>query len=223
MSVLRGAVWVLFFFHFYAQAVIISPAVVEMNTDKSAVSQFTFTNTSSEKLPLEVGVFKLKFDKDGAYSTHWVSNDNLLVFPPATVLAPGAKQTFRVQWLAETPPKQSLSYFIRFSQLTLTEPTPSPAASQVAFQLHYSALLHVVADNHQADVVLQVNEQGERFLVNRGNRFTYTSAVTFRQPEQAQEKRWDEVLGERFIPPQSVTRLPVGQDIPAGQYHGLVF
>lgn len=223
MTARRGVFWVFLFITIHADAVVISPTVLEMNTDKRSVKQLTVSNTSSEKLPLEVGVYKLRFTKDGSYTTHWVSNETVLVFPPAAVLAPGAKQTFRVQWLADTPPIQSHSYFVRFSQLTLTEPTPSPAASQVAFQLHYSALLHVVADNHQADVVLQVNEQGERFLVNRGNRFTYTSAVAFRQSEQAQKKRWDEVLGERFIPPLSVTRLPNGLDIPAGQYHGLVF
>ena len=174
----------LLLFSGFANAIIISPTVFELNTDSNTTSQIIVTNNSTEKMPLEVSIHQLVFKQNGQYKTKALNNDALLVFPPAAILAPNSKQVFRIQWLDPSVQKTSSSYFIRFTQAHLTGANGQSRAlpvqqSGVKIKVHYNALLHVYSNNQQPDVTLEVSDAGQLVIRNTGERFTYSRLLYF--------------------------------------------
>ncbi|KIF46044.1 pilus assembly protein [Vibrio owensii 47666-1] len=209
----------------FANAIIISPTVFELNTDSNTTSQIIVTNNSTEKMPLEVSIHQLVFKQNGQYKTKALNNDALLVFPPAAILAPNSKQVFRIQWLEPSVQKASSSYFIRFTQAHLANAgshtvTLSGQQSGVKIKVHYNALLHVYSNNQQPDVTLEVSDAGQLVIRNTGERFTYSRRLYFEPLTATENYSLQQQVGDHFLPPFSSFTLRSRKAIPVGKYHG---
>ncbi len=206
-------------------ALTLSPTVIELNTDYRAASQLVVTNNSTQALPLEANVRRLKFLSDGTFETSALTSEEMFVFPPAAMLAPGERQVFRIQWLGSRSLETSQSYFVRFSTVNVGQNNartdkPIGLTTGINLQVHYNALLHIHSSSLEPDVKLHIDEQGNLTLTNSGSRFTYTSLLHFTGLE-SQSKKVHEALGEQFIPPRSIITLPPSLNyLPVGTYHG---
>ncbi|PKF51077.1 hypothetical protein AT251_06620 [Enterovibrio nigricans] len=133
---------------FHADALTISPTIIEMSTQSRATAQIRLENSSSKQTSIEVSVRHLVFDRDGNFTVEDTENAELVVFPPAAVLEVGGVQVFRLQWLGKGNLPKSESFFVRFTQPAL-EPFDNPdswdksAGSALAIEIHYNALVHV--------------------------------------------------------------------------------
>ncbi|MFM2657529.1 fimbrial biogenesis chaperone [Vibrio owensii] len=215
----------LLLFSGFANAIIISPTVFELNTDSNTTSQIIVTNNSTEKMPLEVSIHQLLFKQNGQYKTKALNNDALLVFPPAAILAPNSKQVFRIQWLEPSVQKASSSYFIRFTQAHLANGdshtvTLSGQQSGVKIKVHYNALLHVYSNNQQPDVTLEVSDAGQLVIRNTGERFTYSRRLYFEPLTATENYSLQQQVGDQFLPPFSTFTLRSRKAIPVGKYNG---
>ena len=201
------------------------PTVIELNTDHRATSQLVVTNNSTQALPLEANVRRLNFLSDGTFQTSDLSSEEMFVFPPAAMLAPGARQVFRIQWLGNRSLETSQSYFVRFSTVNIGQNNaridkPIGLTTGINLQVHYNALLHIYSSSLEPDVKLHIDEQGKLTLTNSGSRFTYTSLLHFTGLE-SQSQKVHAALGEQFIPPRSTITLPSSLNyLPMGTYHG---
>ena len=201
------------------------PTVIELNTDHRATSQLVVTNNSTQALPLEANVRRLNFLSDGTFQTSDLSSEEMFVFPPAAMLAPGARQVFRIQWLGNRSLETSQSYFVRFSTVNIGQNNaridkPIGLTTGINLQVHYNALLHIHSSSLESDVKLHIDEQGKLTLTNSGSRFTYTSLLHFTGLE-SQSQKVHAALGEQFIPPRSTITLPSSLNyLPMGTYHG---
>ncbi len=205
-------VYLLMLFSWTSHAIVMSPSIVEFNVQKNNSAQIVVTNNTTNKLPLEASLLELSFKQDGSFTPQPVNDLDLLVFPPAAILKPGASQVFRIQWVSTSTPLQSRSYFVRFSQ----PPLESSDQSGIALQVHYNALLHIYANNNRASVVLKVEKDGIATLVNRGNKYTYSSLLAFSQHDQIIQS----TVGTLFIPPNTSIKVPSVVNLPAGEYDG---
>ncbi|MEZ9520196.1 molecular chaperone [Vibrio splendidus] len=201
------------------------PTVIELNTDHRATSQLVVTNNSTQALPLEANVRRLNFLSDGTFQTSDLSSEEMFVFPPAAMLAPGARQVFRIQWLGNRSLETSQSYFVRFSTVNIGQNNaridkPIGLTTGINLQVHYNALLHIHSSSLEPDVKLHIDEQGKLTLTNSGSRFTYTSLLHFTGLE-SQSQKVHAALGEQFIPPRSTITFPSSLNyLPMGIYHG---
>lgn len=204
--------YLLALFSWTSHAIVMSPSIVEFNVQKGNSAQIVVTNNTTNKLPLEASLLELSFNQDGSFTPQPVNDFDLLVFPPAAILKPGASQVFRIQWVASWTPRQSRSYFVRFSQPLLE----NNEQSGIALQVHYNALLHVYANNNRANVALKVEKDGKATLVNSGNKYTYSSLLTFSQHNQIIQ----DTVGTLFIPPNTSLDVQSVVNLPAGEYDG---
>lgn len=213
-----------------AQAIIMSPTVLEMDTQSGGMAQVVVTNNSTQKVPLETSLRRLIFQPDGGFISQQVEDGSLLFFPLATVLQPGQSQVFRLQWVgAELTTSES--YFLRFSQPLLASEFASDSPvlantapqheSGISVQVNYNALVHIYSNNQTPKVSLHVSEDGSVTLKNRGNRYTYTELLHFFDTENRWQTTLNKALGEHFIPPMSSIVITPAQPIPAGDYRGI--
>lgn len=217
--------WLLAGYPLTANSVIISPTVLTLNTQSHRVAQLVVTNNSTQRLPLEALVMNLVFQDDGNYETQVASDSPLKIFPPAAILAPGSKQTFRVQWLTDSSLDESKSYFVRFAQLQLAKNNYAPVnqsgiSSGVSVQVNYNALIHVYNSAQEPGVLLIVDDDGQGILKNKGTRFTYSSLLHFNGIAAETQEAVLSAIGDIFIPPNSSRDIIVGRLLPAGEYHG---
>lgn len=206
-----------------ASAIILNPTVMALDIDKGGFAQVVITNNASARLPLEVSVHQLIFDQDGSYQPQVEPAFDLMVFPPAAMIEPGQKQAFRLQWGGGSALPTSQSFFVRFAQIQLGErdSSASPGHSDVGvnIQINYNALLHVYSEQQRVDVVLQVDDQGNAQLTNRGDRFTYTNQLHFDDIPSVLQTQVEAVVGDRFIAPRTRLIVDAGTTLPAGDYH----
>lgn len=214
-----------------SQAIIMSPTVLEIDTQSGGMAQVVVTNNSTQKVPLETSLRRLIFQPDGGFISQQIEDGSLLFFPLATVLQPGQSQVFRLQWVgAELTTSES--YFLRFSQPLLASEFASDSNaltsnlsqqdSGISVQVNYNALVHIFSNNQNAKVSLHVSEDGSVTLKNSGNRYTYTELLHFFNTENRWQTTLNKALGEHFIPPMSSIVITPVQPIPAGDYRGIV-
>lgn len=100
-----------------AHATSVSPVNVEMTTTgPHARAQIVMTNTAETALAVEPGIETTSIDEHGRV-THGVAGDDFLILPSQALIAPGASQVFRVQWVGEPDLAESKSYLITMNEL----------------------------------------------------------------------------------------------------------
>lgn len=138
-----------------AQALTVSPVQVEMTSaGGKARATVTVVNNSAAPLPIEAVVQRMTLDENGKSQTA-KAGDEFLVMPPQAMIAPGATQNFRIQWLGEPMLAASQSFFIFFNQVPVKQP-----ASQSAVQIVMSMGVMVNVAPPQGQAGLKVVTTG---------------------------------------------------------------
>jgi fimbrial chaperone protein len=114
-----------------AQALTVSPVQVEMTSaGGKARATVTVINNSTAPLPIEAVVQRMTLDENGRAQTSKAA-DEFLLMPPQAMIAPGATQNFRIQWLGEPMLAESQSFFIFFNQVPVKQPAGQSAVQVV--------------------------------------------------------------------------------------------
>lgn len=111
------------FFFFSAipvsSAMTVTPMQIEMSsTGRQSRGVITVVNDSKHPLPIEIVVKKANLDQRGVPKLS-DAHDNFLVMPPQVLIAPGATQNFRLQWLGEPLLEKSESFFFYVNQIPI--------------------------------------------------------------------------------------------------------
>ncbi len=114
----------------HSSAMSVTPIQIEMATVGGGRPQFTVNNDSKEPLPVEIQIQSLKIDENGGRKLD-KAKDNFLVFPPQALIAPGASQSFRLQWVGDPSIPQSESYMLSVNQIPVKLPQGKSAVQIV--------------------------------------------------------------------------------------------
>lgn len=211
-------------------AVVISPTVLEIDSQLGGRSQVVVTNNTTQVAPIEVSLRRLAFQSNGGFSAKEAVESQLIVFPPAAMIKAGQSQVFRLQWMGEESTEISESYFLRFSQpsLLLVDRPEKGNRSGIAVQIHYNAIIHVFSPSQAPNVELQVKDNGTAVVSNQGNRYTYLSLVRFIPMEESLNNEVSPLAlnnseGDHFLPPFSSIVLKPSQELEPGHYQGMLF
>jgi len=105
-----------------AHAMTVSPTQVELiSAGSHSRGQITVVNNSSVPLPVEAVIQSVSLDEMGMPKPVKTS-DEFLVMPPQALIAPGATQNFRVQWLGDPMLAASQSYLLYMNQIPVKLP-----------------------------------------------------------------------------------------------------
>ncbi|WP_374405193.1 molecular chaperone [Pelagerythrobacter sp.] len=100
-----------------AYAMIVQPVVIDLTTSGRTMSQtVTVENTFDQPLPVEMRVEALELTEDGVTPTGQDPGE-LVVFPPQSLIEPGQRQSFRVQYVGDPALERSKHYFVTAAQL----------------------------------------------------------------------------------------------------------
>jgi P pilus assembly chaperone PapD len=110
-----------FFFLFFvtplASAMTVTPMQIEMmSVGRHSRGVITVVNDGDRPLPIEIVVKKANLNQHGVPSLT-AAGDEFLIMPPQVLIAPGATQNFRVQWLGEPLLGESESFFVYVNQI----------------------------------------------------------------------------------------------------------
>lgn len=114
-----------------ADALSVTPVHVEMtSTGSNGRAQVTVTNDSKDPIPVDIALQRMSLDENGERKFSKAA-DNFLVLPPQAMIAPGASQVFRVQWVGEPDLKESESYMLSVNQIPVKLPAGRNAVQVV--------------------------------------------------------------------------------------------
>ena len=211
----------------------ISPLTLELKSDSRPQYQQIFVrNPSNKTVPVEINLNQIVFDPastGNSFSLLAVENDSeLLVFPPALVLEPGEVKSVRVQWIGTHAVKQSVSYFVRFSQPSLSLPmsednSQENTQSGVKVFVHFNAVVHLSANDLLADLAvvegsIEFNEQEHKLafdVKNNGQRYSYLKPyhLAVVNSDGSTTPLLNEAafsqLGDIFFPPQMIKKVSI--------------
>ncbi len=115
------------------QATGVQPVVIDLQTSGRQMSQvITVQNTFQTPLPVELRVQEAEYTVDGLRGTGEETED-LLIFPPQALIAPGRTQSFRVQYVGDPQLQRSKHYYVTVAQLPVQLPE-----GQSAVQILYN-------------------------------------------------------------------------------------
>lgn len=119
-----------------AYAMIVQPVVIDLTTSGRGMSDVvTVENTFDKPLPVEMRVESLELTRDGVNPTG-VDPGELVVFPPQSLIQPGQRQSFRVQYVGDPALARSKHYFVTAAQLPVeTNDTTSNVQLLYNFQI----------------------------------------------------------------------------------------
>lgn len=114
-----------------ALALGVTPIHIEMTAAGSGSrAQFTVNNDSKSPVPVEITIDSFELNEAGSSKVS-KSPDEFLIFPPQAVIAPGASQTFRIQWVADPSLAKSRSYMVNVNQIPVKLPAGQSAVQIV--------------------------------------------------------------------------------------------
>jgi P pilus assembly chaperone PapD len=105
-----------------ASAMTVTPTQIEMkSTGRASRGAITVVNNGRDTLAVELIVKKATLNEAGV-PTVSPAGDEFLIMPPQALIAPGATQNFRVQWLGEPLLEKSQTFFIYVNQIPVKLP-----------------------------------------------------------------------------------------------------
>jgi fimbrial chaperone protein len=128
-----------------AEAMRVSPMVIEMTTKGSgATARLEVQNLNQTQLAFETRITRIDYDANGNM-TETAADGDFLVFPPQGVLAQGARQVVRLQWLGDADLAASRGYYVSVNQLPvkLAAGDAAQPGAQVQVVYHMKALVVV--------------------------------------------------------------------------------
>ncbi len=163
---------------FFCYSLELGPLVHEITTgNRNNRAKITLSNNATSQQFIDVSVNRLIFDGAG-YGFQPVSDKELLVFPPAFRLDPGASQSVMVIWSGEVQLPASRSYSVKFTAINDSALTGKDA---IGIEINYNVIVHVSSARLVADIALgpiRVSKSGDgvQFSVeNRGSKYSKLS------------------------------------------------
>jgi fimbrial chaperone protein len=112
-------------------AMTVTPTHVELISAGSGNrAMISVVNTGSQPLPIEATVMRATLDEAGLPQTS-KGGEDFLVMPPQALIAPGATQNFRIQWLGDPMLETSQSFLLYLSQIPVKLPATRNAVQVV--------------------------------------------------------------------------------------------
>ncbi len=114
-------------------AMTVQPVAVDLTmTGRGMSAPVRVENDGPNPLPVEVRIVETDFDLNSVRASDRVSDD-ILVFPPQAIIAPGETQVFRLQYVGDPGSERSRHYYAEVSQLPIELPE-----GQSAIQILYN-------------------------------------------------------------------------------------
>ena len=207
-----------------AHAYQVSPMIYDMTpTGKGASTVIRVNNTNKSPITVELQAEKRLFDANGKESREAADKDFVL-FPPQAVIAAGATQAVRVQYVGPTELTKSETYTITVKQVPVK--LPNDGKSGVQFVFNFSTVANIVPAGAKPAVEVASVEPGAKTLKvtlkNAGNKYANLalsnvelSGGTFKSV--VKDEAWRKALGTSWILPGGtrVVELPKPDKAPA--------
>jgi fimbrial chaperone protein len=127
-----------------ATAMTVQPVVLDLTTSGRGMSQvITVENTFDRPLPVELRMEGLELTPEGVRGTGRDSGE-LAVFPPQALIQPGARQSFRVQYVGDPALQSSRHSFVTVAQLPVQLPENS---SNIQLLYNFQVLVSISPAN----------------------------------------------------------------------------
>jgi len=220
---LLGAVVLPMVFAAPATAMSVQPTQVEMvSAGQRARAQVSVTNDGAAPMPVELVIESLAIDEKGE-SRKSPGGDSFLIFPPQALIAPGASQVFRLQWVGEPQMTKSESYIITVNQIPVAAPK---GRSTVQIVMAMGVLVNIApaagaADLRIVDTVI-VSDKGKRRPAITVENPTNTHALLPDAKVRLASGPWSKTLerselgtGIGLVQPGKKRRFVLPVDVPA--------
>jgi fimbrial chaperone protein len=133
-----------------ASAMSVTPLSQDMSAAGKSPAQVEVHNNDAAPLPVEIIVSRMELNEAGE-TTAQPAGDEFLIFPPQALLAPGATQNFRIQWVGDPRIKQSQSYVFSVNQVPVRMPK-GKSGVQVVF--NFATIVNVAPLGGKAEINL---------------------------------------------------------------------
>lgn len=131
-------------------AMSVSPTVIDLGAGSKSRQQITVVNDGAKALPVEIMVSRMELNENGDTATK-PAGDEFLIFPPQALVAAGATQSFRIQWVGDPQLKQSQSYIFSVNQVPVKMPA-GQSGVQVVF--NFATIVNVAPASGQSAINL---------------------------------------------------------------------
>lgn len=209
-----------------AHAISVTPPTIELKTTGDNKGQITVKNDGASPLPIEIGIARLELSETGETITK-PAGEEFLVFPPQVLIAPGATQNFRIQWVGEPQIERSQSYVFSVNQVPVRMPK-GRSGVQVVF--NFLTFVNVAPPGGKAAIALvsagvAKDDKGKprpSLLVrNPGNVHALLTDATIKLSggawsETLRPDRLRQSLGMGLVQPGKTRRFLLPVDLPAG-------
>ncbi len=160
-------------------AMSVEPLLVDIaSAGKGAQQSFKVNNNSAAPLPVEIAVSRIEFGPNGEQSSERAGKE-FLIYPPQAIIAPGASQVFRVQWVGEPDLAKSRSYRFDVSQVPVKL---SKEQSGIQIVMTFGVTVNVAPPQGKSDILVMgaapvVGKDGKRLAAltvkNPGSKHAY--------------------------------------------------
>ena len=100
-----------------ASAMVVEPLLLDLaSAGKGSQQAFMVANNGAAPLPVEIAVSRIEFGPNGE-QTSQRSGQEFVIYPPQAIVAAGATQVFRIQWVGEPDLAKSRTYRFDISQV----------------------------------------------------------------------------------------------------------
>jgi fimbrial chaperone protein len=161
-----------------ASAMSVEPLLLDIASAGKGVQQsFKVDNNSTAPLPVEIAVSRIEFGPNGEQTSQRAGQE-FLIYPPQAIIAAGASQVFRVQWIGEPDLANSRSYRFDVSQVPVKLPKET---SGIQIVLNFGVTVNVAPAGGKSDIQVlsaaPVVKDGKRFAAltvkNPGSKHAY--------------------------------------------------
>ncbi|UYY57088.1 fimbria/pilus periplasmic chaperone [Sphingomonas sp. S2-65] len=176
-----------------AQGYQVQPMIATMTPSGSgAATRISVRNTGSVPVTLEFEPFRVSVDLQGTPTRSAEEND-LLVFPPQTVVQPGAEQAVQVRYVGDASLTEARMYGVRISQVPINfGGGVSNSGASADVRMSFNFLTHLIISPESAKSAVEVAEVGRSntgevtlTLLNSGNGVAVLNNVKWRITDAA--------------------------------------
>jgi fimbrial chaperone protein len=215
-------------------AMTVQPVVVDLTpSGRKGTALVSVENTSTDPLPVELRIFEAVLDTNGV-SVSSTASEDLLIFPPQAIVAPGATQSFRIQYAGDPEMARSRHYYVTVAQLPVQLPEGT-SAIQIVY--NFNVIVSVAAAGQTADISavsgeVVKNAEGKSVaaftVANAGRNYDYlingrlrlvqkdaAGKEVFRKTLSGQEIQ--QTIGFGLIGPEVARRIVTSIELPSAE------
>lgn len=201
----------------------VSPMIYELApSGQKATTLLRVQNDSDKPITIELVAEKRDFDTNGV-EKRVPADDDFVLFPPQAVVAAGATQAVRVQYIGKPDIATSETYTVTIKQLPVA--LAADGATGVQFMFNFSTLANIVPARAEAAVTvsevrrtpegalqLLLHNSGTKFASIAGAKVTLASAS---QSYLVPADEWRKALGSSWLLPGHDRLVTLPAALPA--------